>query len=216
MKQTLENARDRKLSRESNGRDRHFAGSRGFRSTSHKRAADSTERTGTPIMPNELFRQGMRRVASAVTVVTTRGPNGERRGVTATAVCSLTVDPPSIMACINRETWVGRLAPESGVFAVNVLTLDAQGVAEAFAGRTKAAPEDRFKVGIWAEGVTGAPILNGALATFDCQLERAVEFASHVILIGRVVRTMIEPEAGKPLLYVDGAYRSTVAQASGA
>ena len=62
-------------------------------------------------MSKEDFRSAMRRVSGAVTIVTTRGVNGEPRGVTATAVCSLTVDPPAVIACINQEIWVGQLAP---------------------------------------------------------------------------------------------------------
>jgi len=111
-------------------------------------------------MSDERFREGMRRVASAVTVVTTRGPNGERRGATATAVCSLTVDPPSVMACINRRTGLGRLAPESGNFAVNVLTSGDKAIAETFAGRSGVAPEERFEMGSWRQGDTGAPLLD--------------------------------------------------------
>ena len=160
-------------------------------------------------MSEEEFRRGMRRVAGTVTVVTTRGPNGERRGATATAVCSLTVDPPSVMACINRQTWVGRLAPESGNFAVNVLSADDVAIAETFAGRTKVEPEARFQSGNWRAGDTGAPILDDALSVFDCQLEKAIDFASHVILIGRVVRTWIGPDEGPPLVYVEGGYTST-------
>jgi flavin reductase (DIM6/NTAB) family NADH-FMN oxidoreductase RutF len=157
-------------------------------------------------MSQEHFRQGMRRVASAVTVVTTRGPDGERRGATATAVCSLTVDPPSVMACINRGSSVGRLAPESGNFAVNVLRFRDVPLAETFAGRTHVAADQRFATGNWREGDTGAPLLAGALAAFDCRLEKTVEYGSHVILIGRVVRTWIDPEDGEPLLYVEGGY----------
>jgi flavin reductase (DIM6/NTAB) family NADH-FMN oxidoreductase RutF len=163
-------------------------------------------------MSDERFREGMRRVASAVTVVTTHGPNGERRGATATAVCSLTVDPPSVMACINRRTGLGRLAPESGNFAVNVLTSDDKAIAETFAGRSGVAPEERFETGSWRQGDTGAPLLDGALSAFDCELEKTVEFASHIILIGRVARTWIGPK-GEPLVYVEGGYATTRAGA---
>ena len=87
-----------------------------------------------------LFKQGMRRVSGAVTVVTTRGPAGERRGVTATAICSLSVSPPAVIACVNRETWVGQFAPISRIFCVNVLARAQRDVAEAFAGRGNGRP----------------------------------------------------------------------------
>lgn len=165
-----------------------------------------------PETDNALFRSGMRRVSGAVTVVTTLGPKAERRGVTATAVCSLTVEPPSVIACINRQTWVGQFAPESQVFCVNVLSRGQQPVAETFAGRSDLAAEDRFRSGRWLPGETGSPVLDGALASFDCQLERAVEFATHVILIGRVVRTRLGRPDDEPLLYMDGGFTTTACE----
>lgn len=160
-------------------------------------------------MDQDIFRSAMRQVAGAVTVVTTRGLNGEPRGVTATAVCSLTVEPPSVIACINRETWVGKFAPESGNFCVNVLTKDQQPVAETFAGRTALAGAERFQIGDWADAETGAPVLDGAIASFDCDLEQAVDFATHVILIGRVRKTLSENRDAEPLVYVGGAFTTT-------
>jgi len=158
----------------------------------------------------QVFKQGMRRVSGAVTVVTTRGPGGERRGVTATAVCSLSADPPSVVACIHRNASVGQLAPVSGVFCVNVLSTDQQHVAETFAGRTGHVGEDRFGVGEWSELASGAPVLDGALASFDCRLQRCVEFASHVLLIGEVERAVVTTDPGRPLIYVEGAFTTSV------
>jgi len=160
-------------------------------------------------MDKDQFRAAMRQVAGAVTVVTTRGVNGEPRGVTATAVCSLTVDPPSVVACINRDTWVGQFAPESGNFCVNVLTRDQQVIAETFAGRTHLAAADRFEVGDWSDSRSGAPVLAGAIASFDCELEQAVDFATHVILIGRVLKTLSNDAQSEPLVYVGGVFTTT-------
>ncbi len=152
------------------------------------------------------FRAGMRRVAGAVTVVATLTPDGERRGVTATAVCSLTVDPPAVIACINRETWVGSAAPESGIFSVSVLSRTQEAVAATFSGRTGHVAGDRFSVGDWRVATTGAPVLADSVATFDCRLEKAVEFATHVVLFGAVVETRVGPSAAEPLLYADGRF----------
>lgn len=160
-------------------------------------------------MERTLFKQGMRRVSGAVTIVTTRGAAGERRGVTATAVCSLSAAPPALIACINRETWVGQLAPASGVFCVNVLSRAQREVAEAFAGRTGHVAEDRFRVGEWQPLESGAPALRAAIASFDCRLERCVEFASHIVLVGEVIRTVVGPAAAEPLIYFDGAFTTS-------
>ncbi|MCB1444918.1 MAG: flavin reductase family protein [Rhizobiaceae bacterium] len=160
-------------------------------------------------MDKDTFRSAMRQVAGAVTVVTTRGQDGEARGVTATAVCSLTVEPPSVVACINRDTWVGQIAPESRNFCVNVLAKAQQPVAETFAGRTALTGAERFRVGDWQDCETGAPVLEGAIASFDCELEQAVDFATHVILIGRVRRTLNDNSGAEPLVYVDGGFTTT-------
>lgn len=160
-------------------------------------------------MDREEFRSAMRQVAGAVTVVTTRGTNGEPRGVTATAVCSLTVEPPAVIACINRDTWVGQFAPQSGNFCVNVLSREQQTVAETFAGRSGLAAGDRFQVGAWEEHETGAPVLSGTIASFDCDLDQAVEFATHVILIGRVRKTVSGRVNAEPLVYVGGGFTTT-------
>lgn len=160
-------------------------------------------------MDKDTFRAAMRQVAGAVTVVTTRALDGEPRGVTATAVCSLTVDPPSVIACINRDTWVGQIAPESGKFCVNVLAKTQQPVAETFAGRSALSGAQRFQIGDWQDSETGAPVLDGAIASFDCDLEQAVDFATHVILIGRVRKTLSDNPDAEPLVYVGGAFTTT-------
>jgi flavin reductase (NADH)/flavin reductase len=160
-------------------------------------------------MDKDTFRAAMRQVAGAVTVVTTRSPDGEPRGVTATAVCSLTVEPPSVIACINRDTWVGQIAPESGNFCVNVLAKAQQPVAETFAGRSPLSGAERFQIGDWQDADTGAPVLDGAIASFDCALEQAVDFATHVILIGRVRRTVSDNPDAEPLVYVGGVFTTT-------
>lgn len=155
-------------------------------------------------MSSDLFLASMRKVAGAVTVITTMGNDGERRGLTATAVCSLSADPPSLIACVNRKTWVAQFVPDSGVFAVNVLSHAQEEVARTFAGQTALAAGDRFSVGEWRAGRTGVPVAVGALAAFECRLERLVEHSTHVILIGQVVETV--PGDGHSLVYLDGGF----------
>ena len=158
-----------------------------------------------------LFKQGMRRVSGTVTIVTTRGPAGQRRGVTATAICSLSISPPAVLACVNRETWVGQFAPISRIFCVNVLARAQREVAEAFAGRTGHVGEDRFQVGDWETMDSGAPALAGAIASFDCRLERHVEFSSHLVLVGEVGQTILGPKNAEPQIYFDGAFTTSAA-----
>jgi flavin reductase (NADH)/flavin reductase len=157
-------------------------------------------------MSSEPFLAGMRKVAGAVSVITTMGNDGARRGLTATAVCSLSVAPPTLLACINRNTWVAQFAPDSGVFAINVLSHAQEAVARTFAGQTELVAEDRFSVGDWETGVTGVPIIRGALASFQCRLEKIVDHTTHVILIGQVVETVLGD--GHSLVYLDGGFSS--------
>ncbi len=157
-------------------------------------------------MSADLFVAGMRKVAGAVTVITTVGNDGERRGLTATAVCSLSADPPSLIACVNRKTWVAQFVPDSGVFAVNVLSHIQEDIARAFAGQMSLAAGDRFGVGDWRAGKTGLPVAHGALAAFECRLENRMEQGTHLILIGRVVETTLGE--GHSLVYLNGGFSS--------
>lgn len=158
-------------------------------------------------MAAEPFVAGMRKVAGAVTVITTVGKDGEWRGLTATAVCSLSADPPSLIACVNRKTWVAQFVPDSGVFAVNVLSHAQEEVARAFAGQTSLAAGQRFSVGDWRTGRTGLPVAHGALAAFECRLEKKMEHETHLVLIGQVVETTLG-DGGHSLVYLNGGFSS--------
>lgn len=154
----------------------------------------------------EGFKHGMRRMTGAVTIVTIKGSAGERRGVTATAVCSLSFNPPSLLACINRDANVGRMVPTAGAFCVNVLAAHQLNIAEVFAGRSARVGEQRFDVGSWHEGASGAPVLEGALVSFECNLQQFISAGTHLILIGHVRNTLLSEGAIDPLLYLDGAF----------
>ena len=161
-------------------------------------------------MSADIFLAGMRRVAGAVTVITTTGSDGERRGLTATAVCSLSADPPSLIACVNRKTWVAQFVPQAGVFAVNVLSHSQEPIARTFAGHTALAGADRFAAGDWRTGRSGAPVVAGALASFECRLGKLIEHATHIILIGEVVETTVGD--GDSLVYLDGGFSAVPRQ----
>lgn len=126
-------------------------------------------------MTSDLFLAGMRKAAGAVSVITTMDSDGERRGLTATAVCSLSTAPPSLLVCVNRKSWVAQFAPNAGVFAVNVLSPEQEAIARTFAGQSELAAGERFSVGEWETHGNGAPLAKGAVAAFDCRLERVVD-----------------------------------------
>jgi len=155
-------------------------------------------------MDGALYRAIMRHQAGAVTVIAVGEP-GARNGLTATAVCSLSDDPPTILACIRRTARAHDAINRLGVFSVNLLASDQQEIAEVFSGNRGLVGENRFQEGKWTTLATGAPILEGALASLDCRLEEQHGFATHSIFIGGVHDGRVRTDAA-PLLYFRGDY----------
>ena len=149
------------------------------------------------------FRTANRKVASSVTVITTRAGK-VRHGLTATAVCSVTADPPTMLICVNRSASAEKFIQESGVFAINFLTEEQHKVASLFS-TSSLAPEERFAEGQWRSLKTGSPVLEGSLASFDCVVEEMLLQGTHHIYFGRVVAaTSLDQGA---LIYRDGSFR---------
>ncbi|BCH23894.1 flavin oxidoreductase [Mesorhizobium sp. L-8-10] len=149
------------------------------------------------------FKIAMRQVAASVAIVTAR--SGKlRNGLTATAVCSVAASPPTMLVCINRSASAEPLIQESGAFAINFLTDGQHGIARLFS-TSKLAPEDRFVEGTWGSLETGAPVLEGTVASFDCRVESQLSSGTHHIYLGRVVGvTSLDMDV---LLYRDGSFR---------
>jgi len=149
---------------------------------------------------SEAFRGAMRRVPTGVTVVTTL-KEGEPRGITVNAFASLSLEPPSLLICVNREARSYLFISSSRIFCVNVLAGDQRRLAEHFSGRVR---ERQFAEIGYAVDATGAPVLRGTIAHFDCELAHEYQFGSHSILIGRVVSSSARP--GSPLGYFNGGF----------
>lgn len=156
-----------------------------------------------PTVDSGDFRSAMRQVALPVAVVTAR--TGEtRNGLTATAVCSVAADPPTMLVCVNRNAMADRVIAESGAFAVNFLTEAQHWIARLFS-TPKLEPEDRFAETRWGVLETGAPVLDGALAVFDCRVQHCVSVSTHNIYVGSVAASSSLDEDG--LIYRAGAFR---------
>jgi flavin reductase (DIM6/NTAB) family NADH-FMN oxidoreductase RutF len=153
----------------------------------------------------ERFREAMRRMATGVSVITTDGPAG-RFGVTVSSMCSLSLEPPSVLACVHHLSPALRAIVENGVFCANVLSVEQSHVSETFAGRLLELKDDKFACAEWGALATGSPVLNDALVAFDCRLSSAAEFGSHRILMGTVSDLIARD--GPPLIYADRGYRS--------
>jgi flavin reductase (DIM6/NTAB) family NADH-FMN oxidoreductase RutF len=151
-----------------------------------------------------LFKAGMRRFPGAVCLITAVSGDGTRNGLTATAVCSVTVEPPTLLVCINRSASAHNLVRDSGHFAVNVVTARDQELAARFAGADSG--EARFVSVNWSTLATGSPVLESALTVFDCKVTQIVDIGSHSIVFGEVQAVKIGAESDIPLLYLNGEY----------
>lgn len=150
------------------------------------------------------FKQSMRNLAAGVSVVTV-GTGREASGFTATSVVSLSVDTPTMLVSLNRESTSWPLVQSSRRFAVNILSAAHFDIAETFAGRRGVQGNDRYIDANWRIEPGRVPYLLDALAVIECNLEEALPRYSHAILIGRVVNVMAKM-ATTPLVYWQGGY----------
>lgn len=150
------------------------------------------------------FRNAMSHFAEAVHILTTDGPSG-RRGVTISAVCSVSDDPATMLVCLNRRHEFNHLFVENQVFALNTLSFEHQALSEAFSGKGDLSQADRFALGNWHTLQTGAPVLADALASFDCRIIATHEVATHYVIYGKVT-AINAGEAGRSLIYLNRSY----------
>ncbi|PUA27400.1 MAG: flavin reductase [Cellvibrio sp. 79] len=148
------------------------------------------------------FRNAMSLLTSAVSVVTTTGVSG-RYGFTASAVCSVTDTPPTLLVCMNRASYSHAHFIENKILTVNVLGAHHQIISNVFSSKLNS--EERFKHGVWTELKTGSPVLKDALVSFDCQLEQAQEVGTHDIFICRIVAIQ-KTQQDHGLAYFNRAY----------
>jgi flavin reductase (DIM6/NTAB) family NADH-FMN oxidoreductase RutF len=161
----------------------------------------------TPIASVEpaAFREAMARLGAAVHVVTSAGIAG-RTGFTATAVCSVSDTPATVLVCLNRRSNSAPLLAQNGVFAVNTLGADEEKIADMFAGRSGVHLEERFNVGEWLTLKTGAPVLASAVIAFDCRTIEIKAVASHNVIFGAVEAVRLGP-SGPALVYHERLYK---------
>ncbi len=148
-----------------------------------------------------VLRDAFGAFATGVTVVTGVDENGGRVGLTANSFTSVSLDPPLLLVCPARGASALPALQASRRFAVNVLTLDQQAVADRFTKRDI----DRFAGDAWHDW-HGVPVLDAAMANFVCELHALLDGGDHAILVGRVVALHTRPDT-EPLLYLRGRYR---------
>jgi len=161
----------------------------------------------------DQFKAAMGQLATAVNIITT-GQGKDRRGLTASAVCSLTVTPPMVLICVNLFGEAHRAMLEHGAFCVNVLNAEQRFLADIFAGRTDVAPAERFSHAQWRELPSGAPALDGALVNIDCRIAERVLTSTHSVFFGAVQAIRFGRQHA-PLLHFDRHYFSLAAASIG-
>jgi flavin reductase (DIM6/NTAB) family NADH-FMN oxidoreductase RutF len=158
-----------------------------------------------PAADAATLKLAMRSLSGGVTVVTAGRGEG-RTGATVTSATSLSLDPPTMIVNINLGSSTWPAIRDNRHFAVNVLAEHDQPVADRFAGRGGLKGPARYEGADWVSLVTGAPVLVGALAAVDCELEEAIERHSHAIVLGRVRAVTVLGGPATSLVYAGGRY----------
>ena len=149
------------------------------------------------------FRNAMSLLTTAVNVITTAGEAG-MHGFTASAVCSVTDTPPTLLVCMNQSSRSHAHFVANQVLAVNVLSSQHEQISNAFAS-SKLSSEARFQLGEWGSLETGSPILQDALVSFDCQIENVQQVGTHSIFMCRVLQVQ-QSDQEESLVYFNRAY----------
>jgi flavin reductase len=160
------------------------------------------------VISREDFRLAMRRLAGGVSIISGAGPDGPL-GVTATAVTSLTADPPSILCCLNRSLELEAAVKGTGRFGVNMLRADHHDLAKRFAGMAGVRGSAKFEQGNWTILASDVPALNDSLVTFDCRVDDLLEVGTHSIFVGLITQAHFG-KSGDPLVYCGGTFASLV------
>jgi flavin reductase len=152
----------------------------------------------------EDYRDAMARLGAAVSIVTTDGPAG-RAGFTASAVCSVTDDPPTLLVCMNRESSAYVSVAGNKLVCVNVLSAQQERLSQLFGGKVPAT--ERFAAAAWSTLETGAPVLADCAVAFDCQIADITTVGTHDVLFCRVV-ALRSSGLTENLIYLGRAYHS--------
>ncbi len=156
-----------------------------------------------PVTPDE-FRSALSRFASGITVVTSRAAAGDLHGITVSAFCSVSLQPPLILVCIEKTTGSHAAIKETDFLVVNFLAAGEDEMSERFSLPFA----DKFEGVDYREGIGGVPVLNNALVTLECRVKNGYDGGDHTIFVGEVEKVSIRD--GNPLVYFHGNYRDLV------
>jgi flavin reductase (DIM6/NTAB) family NADH-FMN oxidoreductase RutF len=150
----------------------------------------------------ETFKLAMRRLAATVTIITANGDDGAM-GMTATAVTSLSAEPPALLVCVNRSASIHAALAMGKPLCVNLLSEHHGELSFSFGGKSK--PQERFQAGPWSHDENAVPFLMDAQANIFCLVDSLFEYATHSIVIGKIRSIRLEGDV-RPLIYGDGRF----------
>ncbi len=153
-----------------------------------------------PINRDE-FRQALGRFASGVSVITTADKSGRLHGITVSAFCSVSLEPPLVLVCIEKNTGSHYAFTESTAFVVNILEANQQHLSDRFASPIP----NKFESVAYRAGIENLPVLDGALANLECVLKNRFDAGDHTIFVGQIEKSHVS--IGEPLVYFQGNYR---------
>jgi flavin reductase (DIM6/NTAB) family NADH-FMN oxidoreductase RutF len=151
---------------------------------------------------SEEFRTALSRFPSGVTVVTTRDAGGRAHGLTVSAFCSLSLEPPRVLICVEKTTGSHQALFESRAFVVNMLSAGQRDISERFASLV----DNKFDETDLELGIDRIPVLLGCIATLECRLTDSYDGGDHSIFVGEVEKATVHD--GDPLIYFRGDYRA--------
>lgn len=155
------------------------------------------------IIDRALFLSAMGKAATGVQVVSTDGPCG-RYAMTVSAVCSVSADPPLVLACINQRSPACKAITGNNAFCINFLSAEQALVSDTFAGRGNGTKPFDFECAEWATSESGSSRLLGAAAAVDCKLAASLKAGSHIVFFGYVIAAAYSDAT--PLVYSRGRY----------
>jgi flavin reductase (DIM6/NTAB) family NADH-FMN oxidoreductase RutF len=165
--------------------------------------APSSVRIDPPGVEADLLRHAMGQFATGVTVITTQDLSGRPFGTTANAVTSVSLRPPLVLACLRHESETLRALLQRRRFAINVLHSSQTELADRFSQR---AADDTWDA-VAHRGANGVPLLEGTIATLECDLHDIADGGDHTVVVGHVVDLDHAAPNSDPLLFYAGAYR---------
>lgn len=156
------------------------------------------------------FLSALSNAASSVAVVTTAGDAG-MAGSTISSFCSVSADPPTLLACVHKLSPLAEHIKSNGRFCLNLLSQQQARESEVFAGRIKPGLSDKFSLVDWTRSDLGQPLINHSLSSFDCEVSQIIDGASHWVVFGLVVEVYADQDSDThaSLVYCQRAYAGT-------